>query len=75
MSSRSSRPGSTCAATISSSKSCSARPDCFDMLASDSIAASVRTQPGQTALTRMPRGPSSCAMLRMKPRFACLLAT
>ena len=39
------------------------------------MAASVFTQPGQTALTVMPFGPSSWAAARMNPRFACLLAT
>ena len=35
------------------------------------MAATVLTQPGQTAFTLIPLGPSSFARLRMKPIFAC----
>ncbi len=36
---------------------------------------SVRTQPGQTAFTQMPRGPSSFAHVFVRPMMACLEQT
>jgi hypothetical protein len=60
---------------MSFSMSCGGRPARFDISPSERRAARVFTQPGQTALTVMPRGPSSFASTRMKPMLACLEAT
>ena len=37
--------------------------------------AAVRTQPGHTAFTRIPRGPSSFAQVLVRPIVACFEAT
>ncbi len=45
------------------------------MMLSERSDASVRTQPGQTALTVIWRGPSSFAQVLVRPITACLEAT
>ncbi len=66
--------GTAWRARISRSTSASLRPCSCAMAVSERSAASVRIQPGQTAFTRMPRGPSSSARERVRPTTACLLA-
>ena len=74
MSSGSIKPAKDWADRISARQSSSLRPSRSAMIDSERMAASVRTQPGQTALTAIPRGPSSSESARINPILACFEA-